>query len=155
MRARYYDAQIGRFISEDPIGFQGGLNLYAYVGGNPLLLVDPSGLGAELGGVSRGQIRQDAFDIAINVSGVGAVRKVSKSVEFVTKKVGNNLFGKGGFLNRGQNFRVGIGRSGGDSAFRVAGKSLGNIPLPIRNVLGIKEISPGVFKLDLWTRGKL
>lgn len=44
MRARYYDANVGRFISEDPSGFKGGLNLYAYVGGNPLTLVDPSGL---------------------------------------------------------------------------------------------------------------
>jgi len=46
MRARYYDANLGRFISEDPAGFQGGINLYAYVGGNPLMLVDPSGLAA-------------------------------------------------------------------------------------------------------------
>lgn len=43
MRARYYDASIGRFISEDPIGFEGGLNLYAYVGGNPSMMSDPSG----------------------------------------------------------------------------------------------------------------
>ena len=44
-RARYYDPQAGRFISEDPIGFDGGgLNLYRYVGNNPVLRDDPSGL---------------------------------------------------------------------------------------------------------------
>ena len=43
MRARYYDAEIGRFISEDPIGFDGGVNLYAYVGGNPVVLIDTRG----------------------------------------------------------------------------------------------------------------
>ena len=34
-RARYYEPVLGRFISEDPIGFRGGLNLYAYVSNNP------------------------------------------------------------------------------------------------------------------------
>ncbi|MFZ5761513.1 MAG: RHS repeat-associated core domain-containing protein, partial [Thermodesulfobacteriota bacterium] len=44
MRARYYDPEVRRFISEDPIGFNGGdLNLYAYVGNNPMMMVDPSG----------------------------------------------------------------------------------------------------------------
>jgi RHS repeat-associated protein len=43
-RARFYDANLGRFISEDPIGFVGGdINLYAYVGNNSLNLVDPFG----------------------------------------------------------------------------------------------------------------
>ncbi len=44
MRARYYDPATGRFISEDPAGFKGGLNLYAYVGGNPVIEIDPTGL---------------------------------------------------------------------------------------------------------------
>jgi len=43
-RARYYDPQLKRFISEDPIGVMGGINVYAYVMGNPLILVDPDGL---------------------------------------------------------------------------------------------------------------
>ncbi len=44
-RARYYDPLEGRFISKDPIGFAGGdVNLFGYVGSNPLNWVDPSGL---------------------------------------------------------------------------------------------------------------
>ncbi|MDQ7787816.1 MAG: MopE-related protein [Thermodesulfovibrionales bacterium] len=44
-RARYYDAKVGRFISEDPIGFEGGdVNFYAYVKNRPTVLVDPLGL---------------------------------------------------------------------------------------------------------------
>lgn len=42
-RARYFDPQMGRFIGEDPIGLAGGLNLYAYAEGNPILYNDPMG----------------------------------------------------------------------------------------------------------------
>jgi RHS repeat-associated protein len=44
-RARFYDARIGRFISEDPIGLAGGdINLYGYVWNSPNAFTDPSGL---------------------------------------------------------------------------------------------------------------
>jgi len=44
-RARYYDSQIGRFVSEDPIGFSGGdNNVYRYSFNDPVNLEDPSGL---------------------------------------------------------------------------------------------------------------
>jgi RHS repeat-associated protein len=44
-RARFYDPQIGRFVSEDPIGFGGGdVNLYGYVWNNPGNYTDPMGL---------------------------------------------------------------------------------------------------------------
>jgi RHS repeat-associated protein len=43
-RARWYDPSQGRFLSEDPIGFLGGTNFYAYVDNNPLTNTDPSGL---------------------------------------------------------------------------------------------------------------
>ena len=44
-RARWYDASVGRFISEDPMGFGAGdANISRYVGNSPTNAVDPSGL---------------------------------------------------------------------------------------------------------------
>jgi len=42
-RARYYSPQLGRFISEDPIGLAGGTNYYAYALGDPVDNNDPNG----------------------------------------------------------------------------------------------------------------
>jgi len=92
-RARYYNATLGRFISEDPAGFDGGnLNLYAYVFDNPVNFTDPSGkcpwcviaaIGAGFGAAeaaihdigcnkSLGQTLADAARGALS-GGVGAV----------------------------------------------------------------------------------
>ncbi|WP_049216524.1 RHS repeat domain-containing protein, partial [Serratia marcescens] len=43
---RYYEPEVGRFTTQDPIGLRGGLNLYQYAP-NPLMWVDPFGLSGE------------------------------------------------------------------------------------------------------------
>jgi RHS repeat-associated protein len=46
-RARYYDQNVGRFLTEDPAGFDGGRSFYSYTRNNPALLTDPSGFTPE------------------------------------------------------------------------------------------------------------
>jgi len=44
LRNRWYSTTLGRWLERDPAGYVDGMNLYLYVGANPLLLIDPLGL---------------------------------------------------------------------------------------------------------------
>ena len=48
-RARYYNPSIGRFLQIDPWGFVDGVNMYRYVGNNPIVEIDPYGLFGKCG----------------------------------------------------------------------------------------------------------
>jgi RHS repeat-associated protein len=95
-RARYYSPTMGRFISEDSIGFNGGQNnFYAYSGGNPILYRDPRGhelvlalIGAGVGaawGVANGYLSGDRDWQSLTLDGLagagtGALAGLSNGV---------------------------------------------------------------------------
>ncbi len=72
-RARYYDPNTGRFISEDPIGFEGAdLNMQRYVWNDPQNEIDPTGLvvlsyaNQTCGSLAGGTFVGGFFGVAIN-----------------------------------------------------------------------------------------
>jgi len=66
---RHYDPILGRWIQRDPLGTVDGLNLYAYVGGMPLWMVDPMGLASvPQGAVVEAFTRRDDGVFQVDVS---------------------------------------------------------------------------------------
>jgi len=84
-RARWYDPQLGRFITQDPIYWAGGINLYSYVGNNPINFVDPIGLaltckgyaGVVLLAVGGVLVVEKAILPGIIVGGIGGILLIS------------------------------------------------------------------------------
>ena len=92
-KARFYSPALGRFLQTDPIGTADDLNLYAYVGNNPINLTDPSGLikaeadrlGAAFGGSTAAQVLIPG-QVAWNnmLSNFGAGNYVAAAINGVT-----------------------------------------------------------------------
>lgn len=82
MQARYYDPEIGKFISVDPVGLTGvdNFNRYAYAQNNPVTMVDPDGRAAKLAELIR-----------LVGSGMRSIARVSREEAVVAKKAGRDV----------------------------------------------------------------
>ncbi len=93
--AAWYDPQTGRFLTQDPIGLAGGVNLYAYAGNNPISFSDPFGLKC----AGRGNCTQS--DVGVVAQGEAAEKEWmayenaqnAKVVQAALQVVSNFLYG--------------------------------------------------------------
>ena len=96
-RARFYNSLVGRFISEDPVGFAGGPNLYDYTDNAPLERDDPSGTDFIVYG---------GLNISVQAAILGGSSEVGRVYDF----------GPGGLLTVANYFSCGGGGAGVTSA---------------------------------------
>lgn len=90
MRNRWYDPATGRFLTQDPIGLAGGVNLYSYAGNNPVAYSDPFGL-CGLPGEPQCRIYISAYGAAAGAS-LGALKPESRdALQAVANTSGHDL----------------------------------------------------------------
>jgi len=107
-RARYYNPTLQRFISEDPIGLNGGdVNFYPYVGNSPTNLADPFGLsgmagrncGNSSGGPQSPVQAKTPFPPSGNAPPPGFYSQLGGSAGWIENDVYLSAFHRGGFLD--------------------------------------------------------
>nr|VFK56049.1 MAG: RHS repeat-associated core domain-containing protein [Candidatus Kentron sp. TUN] len=138
-RARYYDPAVGRFLTEDPLGFQAGINFYRYVENNPVNFNDPSGMIVPhlIGGAVNA-----AAGIGVNIIGNQPITPKGVITDFVIGMAGVGIASK--FAHLSKFAQLGTGAITSSGLF-VAGEAA-------KNTVGI--VSDGLdFNLENVTKG--
>jgi RHS repeat-associated protein len=102
---RYYDPELGRFISQDPLGLLGGLNLYEYAH-NPINWVDPPGLIKRKGGPkSARRLSMELGRAGMNTEGYKIVKATAGEVA-ERSETGLHIWGWTEYTPAGRGYQV-------------------------------------------------
>ncbi len=132
-KARLYSPTMGRFLQTDPIGYEDQVNLYAYVGNDPINAIDPTGKNALKLFIKRtikhrGNVVEAAIDVADTAvtviapsstlleRGIAIAELVSPVAPSDVKAIRNGIEAAGGALG---------GRKG-NAATRAQNEAIGN-----------------------------
>ena len=140
-RSRWYDPNVGRFISEDPIGLRGGDNLYAYVKNSPLGFTDPLGLCAKNQNMLLAKCYRDAVN-GYDAGDVGHFVKIAKWIAPTNSLIGGVVGGVNGFqgagelslMTAGEGFTARVVSTLGDEDYKGLGAGFleaGLVPCPV------------------------
>jgi RHS repeat-associated protein len=152
MRNRWYDPNSGRFTQEDPIGYAGGINLYAYAGNDPVTFSDPFGLkvcfaGSQFARDSLAQHTKDATDTEFSVGKDGCIEngsvtargaELSSAGELLQDYANSSSKDINMFFGSGGSKMVSYDRSTGSAGIRIDKNDIG---------------SPGVYRYLAYKRG--
>ena len=150
---RYYDPGTGKFLTRDPIGYSGGMNLYGFAEGNPVNESDPNGTS-----VLSFVLEQGAKRLTKGILKNFLETQIKRKVEKIAIKQFSKRFGKEAFdasaqvdsILNDQWWEVGIGFIPvvGD-AFDIADEAI-----KIKRALSVLDKLQGKFRKSLRFKGK-